>query len=98
MGASAEQYADKVVITDDNPRSEDPLDIINDIMAGILDSSRVLAIPGRPEAVTNTILQAQPDDVILVAGKGHEDYQINGSRRLDYSDRLTVARLLGVMA
>lgn len=98
MGASAEQYADKVVITDDNPRSEDPLDIINDIMAGILDSSRVFAIPGRPEAVTNTILQAQPDDVILVAGKGHEDYQIIGSRRLDYSDRLTVARLLGVMA
>ncbi|HHR6223038.1 TPA: UDP-N-acetylmuramoyl-L-alanyl-D-glutamate--2,6-diaminopimelate ligase [Providencia alcalifaciens] len=98
MGASAEQYADKVVITDDNPRSEDPLDIINDIMAGILDSSRVLAIPGRPEAVTNTILQAHPDDVILVAGKGHEDYQIIGSRRLDYSDRLTVARLLGVMA
>jgi UDP-N-acetylmuramoyl-L-alanyl-D-glutamate--2,6-diaminopimelate ligase len=98
MGASAEQYADKVVITDDNPRSEDPLDIINDIMAGILDPSRVFAIPGRPEAVTNTILQAQPDDVILVAGKGHEDYQIIGSRRLDYSDRLTVARLLGVMA
>ncbi|EFB71666.1 UDP-N-acetylmuramoyl-L-alanyl-D-glutamate--2,6-diaminopimelate ligase [Providencia rustigianii] len=98
MGASAEQYADKVVITDDNPRSEEPLDIINDIMAGILDSSRVLAIPGRPEAVTSTILQAQPDDVILVAGKGHEDYQIIGSRRLDYSDRLTVARLLGVVA
>ncbi len=98
MGAAAEEWADKVVITDDNPRSEEPLAIINDIMAGVLDSSRVLAIPGRPEAVTNTILQAAVDDVILIAGKGHEDYQIIGQRRLDYSDRLTVARLLGVLA
>ena len=98
MGAVAEAWADKVVITDDNPRSEEPLDIINDIMAGILDSSRVLAIPGRAEAVTSTILQANPDDVILLAGKGHEDYQIIGHRKLDYSDRLTVARLLGVIA
>ena len=98
MGAAAEEYADKIVITDDNPRSEDPIDIINDIMAGLLDSSRALAIPGRPEAVTNTILQASPDDVIVIAGKGHEDYQIIGQRKLDYSDRLTVARLLGVIA
>ncbi len=44
MGAAAEEYADKIVITDDNPRSEDPIDIINDIMAGLLDSSRALAI------------------------------------------------------
>lgn len=98
MGAAAEEWADKIVITDDNPRSEDPIDIINDIMAGLLDSSRALAIPGRPEAVTNTILQASPDDVIVLAGKGHEDYQIIGNRKLDYSDRLTVARLLGVIA
>lgn len=98
MGAAAEEWADKIIITDDNPRSEDPIDIINDIMAGLLDSSRALAIPGRPEAVTNTILQASPDDVIVLAGKGHEDYQIIGNRKLDYSDRLTVARLLGVIA
>ncbi|MBG5919120.1 UDP-N-acetylmuramoyl-L-alanyl-D-glutamate--2,6-diaminopimelate ligase [Providencia stuartii] len=98
MGAAAEEWADNVVITDDNPRSEEPLDIINDIMAGILDSSRVLAIPGRAEAVTSSIMQANVDDVIVIAGKGHEDYQIIGHRRLDYSDRLTVARLLGVVA
>ncbi|HFF1653876.1 TPA: UDP-N-acetylmuramoyl-L-alanyl-D-glutamate--2,6-diaminopimelate ligase [Providencia rettgeri] len=98
MGAVAEEWADKIIITDDNPRSEDPMDIINDIMAGLLDSSRALAIPGRPEAVTNAILQASPDDVIVLAGKGHEDYQIIGNRKLDYSDRLTVARLLGVIA
>ncbi|EKT55930.1 UDP-N-acetylmuramoyl-L-alanyl-D-glutamate--2,6-diaminopimelate ligase [Providencia sneebia] len=98
MGAAAEEYADKVIITDDNPRSEEPMDIIQDIMAGILDSSRVQAIPGRAEAVTSAIMQADPDDVIVIAGKGHEDYQIIGHLRLDYSDRLTVARLLGVIA
>lgn len=48
--------------------------------------------------MTFAVMQAKPDDVVLVAGKGHEDYQLVGSRRLDYSDRLTVARLLGVMA
>ncbi|MFN6884965.1 UDP-N-acetylmuramoyl-L-alanyl-D-glutamate--2,6-diaminopimelate ligase, partial [Proteus mirabilis] len=59
---------------------------------------RALAIEGRAEAVTNVVMQASPADMILVAGKGHEDYQIVGTRRLDYSDRLTVARLLGVIA
>ena len=98
MGAIAEQESDVVVITDDNPRSEEPQAIINDIMAGLVDTSRALPIPGRAEAVTFAVMQAKPDDVVLVAGKGHEDYQLVGSRRLDYSDRLTVARLLGVMA
>lgn len=54
-----------------------------------------MPIVGRVEAVTSAIMQANADDVILIAGKGHEDYQIIGDRRLDYSDRLTVARLLG---
>ncbi|MCU6239007.1 UDP-N-acetylmuramoyl-L-alanyl-D-glutamate--2,6-diaminopimelate ligase, partial [Morganella morganii] len=98
MGAIAEQESDVVVITDDNPRSEEPQAIINDIMAGLVDTSRALPIPGRAEAVTFAVMQAKPDDVVLVAGKGHEDYQLVGNRRLDYSDRLTVARLLGVMA
>lgn len=53
---------------------------------------------GRAEAVTNAIMQAQENDVVLLAGKGHEDYQIVGNRRLDYSDRVTAARLLGVVA
>lgn len=98
MGAVAEQFADKVVITDDNPRSEEPQAIIQDILSGLMDPGRALAIEGRAEAVTNVVMQASPADMILVAGKGHEDYQIVGTRRLDYSDRLTVARLLGVIA
>ncbi len=98
MGGIAEQYADRVVITDDNPRSEDPRAIINDILSGLLDAGRALAIPGRAEAVTSAIMQASENDVVLLAGKGHEDYQLVGNQRFDYSDRLTAARLLGVIA
>ena len=97
MGAIAEQFADVVVITDDNPRSEEPMAIVNDILSGLLDPGRARVVSGRAQAVTNTVMQAQPDDIVLVAGKGHEDYQVIGNRRLDYSDRLTVARLLGVI-
>jgi len=98
MGAIAEQFADVVVITDDNPRSEDPQAIVNDILTGLLEPHRARVVAGRAQAVTNAVLQAQPDDIVLVAGKGHEDYQIVGNRRLDYSDRATVAALLGVTA
>ncbi|WMQ74374.1 MAG: UDP-N-acetylmuramoyl-L-alanyl-D-glutamate--2,6-diaminopimelate ligase [Sodalis sp.] len=98
MGAIAEQYADRVIITDDNPRGEAAQDIINDIKSGLLDASRAQAISGRAEAVTSAIIQAAPADLVLVAGKGHEDCQIIGQQRLGFSDRTTVARLLGVMA
>jgi UDP-N-acetylmuramoyl-L-alanyl-D-glutamate--2,6-diaminopimelate ligase len=98
MGAIAEQFSDVVVITDDNPRSEDPAAIVADILSGLLDAGRARVMPGRAQAVTNTVMQAQDGDIVLVAGKGHEDYQIVGNRRLDYSDRITVARLLGVIA
>ncbi|ACS84454.1 UDP-N-acetylmuramoyl-L-alanyl-D-glutamate--2,6-diaminopimelate ligase [Musicola paradisiaca] len=97
MGAIAEQLADRVIVTDDNPRSEDPQAIVSDILSGLLDAGRVQAIAGRAEAVTSAIMQAAADDVVLVAGKGHEDYQLVGNERLDYSDRITVARLLGVI-
>ncbi|WP_376749162.1 glutamate ligase domain-containing protein, partial [Mixta calida] len=98
MGAVAGRGADVVVSTDDNPRSEDPAAIVNDILSGLLDPGRARVMAGRAQAVTNAIMQAKPQDIVLVAGKGHEDYQIIGNRRLDYSDRVTVARLLGVMA
>ena len=98
MGGIAEQYADVVVVTDDNPRTEEPNAIVADILVGMLDAGRAHVVSGRAEAVTNAIMQAQENDVVLVAGKGHEDYQIVGVRRLDYSDRVTAARLLGVVA
>ncbi|MFP3014381.1 MAG: UDP-N-acetylmuramoyl-L-alanyl-D-glutamate--2,6-diaminopimelate ligase [Arsenophonus sp.] len=96
MGSIAEQYADFVVITDDNPRNEDSKSIINDILSGFIDSSRVITIIGRLEAITTAIINANVDDIILITGKGHEDYQIIGDSCLKYSDRITVAQLLGV--
>lgn len=98
MGALAEQLADRVVITDDNPRTEDPQAIVADILAGLVAPGVVQVIAGRAEAVTAAVMNAAPNDVVLLAGKGHEDYQIVGQRKLDYSDRETAARLLGVLA
>ncbi|AFP84755.1 UDP-N-acetylmuramoyl-L-alanyl-D-glutamate--2,6-diaminopimelate ligase [secondary endosymbiont of Ctenarytaina eucalypti] len=97
MGAIAEQYADRVIITDDNQRGEASQDIINDIKSGFLDSSRAHTITARAEAVSSAILQASPTDLVLVAGKGHENCQIIGQHHQAYSDRTTVAQLLGMM-
>lgn len=97
MGAIAEQFADVVVITDDNPRSEAPDVITTEILSGFLDAGRAQVVHSRTQAITQAIMQAHPDDVVLVAGKGHEDYQLVGHRRLDYSDRVTIPQLLGVI-
>ncbi|MGK2946718.1 MAG: UDP-N-acetylmuramoyl-L-alanyl-D-glutamate--2,6-diaminopimelate ligase [Candidatus Malihini olakiniferum] len=99
MGAIAEQLADRIVVTDDNPRSEKPQAIVKDILSGLLDTRLVMTVHGRAEAVTSAIMQAKADDIVLIMGKGHEDYQLVGNQqRLDYSDRVTAARLLGIIA
>lgn len=78
MAQEAVKNSDRVIITSDNPRFEDPQDIISDMLAGLTDEQRrnVLAITDRREAIRTACMMAQPGDVILVAGKGHEDYQI----------------------
>lgn len=98
MGAIAEQYADLVVVTDDNPRTENPAAIVRDIVSGMLDAGRAQVIAGRAQAVMHVVMHAAAQDVVLIAGKGHEDYQIVGHQRLDYSDRVAVAQLLGGLA
>ena len=78
MAQSAVRASDRVIITSDNPRFEEPQDIINDMLAGITtpeDKRKVLAITDRREAIRTACTLAQPGDVILIAGKGHEDYQ-----------------------
>lgn len=85
MGQMAEQYADKVIVCSDNPRSEDPMRIIANIETGMSDEH--LVIENRSTAVAYAIEQAAANDVILVAGKGHETGQIVGSKTLPYSDR-----------
>ena len=98
MGAIAEEFADRVVITDDNPRSENPTAITQDILSGLVDPSRAEVIAGRAQALTSVLQRAAEQDIVLIAGKGHEDYQIIGQQRIDYSDRVTVATFLGMMA
>jgi UDP-N-acetylmuramoyl-L-alanyl-D-glutamate--2,6-diaminopimelate ligase len=96
MGAAAVAGADRVVVTSDNPRSEDPSAIIGDILAGTggATSGRVVALVDRREAIRAAIATASADDVILIAGKGHEDYQIIGQTRLPFDDRRVAAEAL----
>jgi UDP-N-acetylmuramoyl-L-alanyl-D-glutamate--2,6-diaminopimelate ligase len=86
MGTAASEFSDLVFVTSDNPRGEDPLAIIKDIEAGIKrDNCKV--IPDRAEAIAEAVMAARASDTVLIAGKGHEDYQLVGDRRLGFSDR-----------
>lgn len=94
MGAVAEACADQVVLTNDNPRGEDPERILDDIAAGAACPQRLRRIADRAGAIDTAIREAAADDWILVAGKGHETYQQIGKRRLAFSDRARVQQAL----
>ncbi len=89
MGKIAQELADKIVITSDNPRSEDPQQIITDIIAGLqsVNPDRVIVEPDRGEAIALLKTFAQNNDVVLIAGKGHEDYQILKDKTIHFDDR-----------
>lgn len=87
MGQIAAQLADVAVATSDNPRTEDPEQILQDILAGIPASVDSVVICDRATAIRTAILQAQPGDGVLIAGKGHEDYQILGTEKIHFDDR-----------
>lgn len=87
MGKIAAELADLVVVTSDNPRTEDPEKILQDILAGIPDILQPIVISDRATAIRTAILQAQPGDGVLLAGKGHEDYQILGTEKIPFDDR-----------
>jgi UDP-N-acetylmuramoyl-L-alanyl-D-glutamate--2,6-diaminopimelate ligase len=87
MGQVAEQLADRVVLTNDNPRSEDPQAILAQIQAGMQRPEAARVIPDRAEAIRFALAQARAGDLVLVAGKGHEEYQQVGDQRLPFSDR-----------
>jgi len=95
MGAIAETYADVIILTNDNPRYEDPLAIIEGILGGISDRNAVRIELDRNKAVTDAIQSARAGDTILVAGKGHEAYQEIAGQRYPFSDRQLVRHLLG---
>jgi UDP-N-acetylmuramoyl-L-alanyl-D-glutamate--2,6-diaminopimelate ligase len=92
MGTVASRHADAVVVTSDNPRSEDPAAIIREIEAGMTVEHE--AIADRREAIAHAIAQAGAADVVLLAGKGHEPYQEAAGRRLPFSDTLEAERAL----
>lgn len=87
MGKIAAELADIAVVTSDNPRTEDPEKILQDILAGIPETVNPLVVSDRAAAIRTAILQAQPGDGILLAGKGHEDYQILGTEKIHFDDR-----------
>ncbi|PWK11628.1 UDP-N-acetylmuramoyl-L-alanyl-D-glutamate--2,6-diaminopimelate ligase [Tumebacillus permanentifrigoris] len=93
MAKIASEYADLAVLTSDNPRTEDPEAIIDDMEVGVADveQNRYVRITDRAEAIRFAIKQAQADDVILIAGKGHETYQIIGKTKTHFDDREVAA-------
>ncbi len=94
MGGAAARLADHVIITDDNPRTEEPARITDEIIGGIPDNRAVTVMHDRAAAIAAAVQQAGADDVVLVAGKGHEDTQHVGRRKLPFRDQEAVQRYL----
>ncbi|MEO7426237.1 MAG: UDP-N-acetylmuramoyl-L-alanyl-D-glutamate--2,6-diaminopimelate ligase, partial [Fibrobacteria bacterium] len=87
MGGIAAEWADRAFLTSDNPRTEDPQAILAEVAAGIGDKSKVVIVPDRREAIRRALSSLGPDDCLLIAGKGHEDYQIIGKEKRHFSDQ-----------
>ncbi len=95
MGRIAGRYSDYSVITSDNPRTEDPDAIIQEVEAGTKEVTQNYTVqPSRRQAIETAIRQAQPGDVVVIAGKGHEDYQLIGGKVLHFDDRETAREIL----
>ncbi len=98
MAQEAVKQSDRVIITSDNPRFEEPQDIINDMLAGLdaKQMKKVVTIVDRREAIKTATMLAQPGDVILIAGKGHEDYQEVKGVKHHFDDREVVREIFGI--
>ena len=94
MGKAASRYADLIFLTEDNPRSEDPRVIVQQILHGIEEKSKVQIIIDRAEGIKKALEIARAGDTLVLAGKGHEDYQIIGDKKIHFSDKETVLELL----
>lgn len=98
MAQEAAKQSDRVIITSDNPRDEEPQDIINDMLAGLTqdEMKKTVSIVDRREAIRTACLMAQKGDVILIAGKGHEDYQIIKGVKYHFDDHEVVREAFGI--
>ena len=96
MAKVAYDMADRIVVTSDNPRTEKPQQIIADILAGLPDAEamNVIIEPDRKKAIGLAIKSAVKGDIILIAGKGHETYQIIGKEKFDFCDRTVAGEYL----
>ena len=96
MGAVAAEFADQVIVTSDNPRSEDPLGIVNAIIQGVPGDyrDRIVSEPDRRRAFAAAFQVAAPGDLVLIAGKGHETTQTVGSLVVPFDDRAVARELL----
>lgn len=92
MGRTACTQADRVFLTNDNPRCEDPQQIFNDILAGMKDFSNYEIIPDRAKAIRRALSAATKNDIVIVAGKGHENYQLVGTEKRHFSDQEEIVR------
>ena len=100
MGRAATERSDVVILTSDNPRTEDPMTILKEVEAGVRDvlqADRVHyeMISDRRTAIETAIREAKPGDMVLIAGKGHEDYQIVGKQKLRFDDREVAREAVG---
>ena len=93
MGKQAALFADEIIVTSDNPRTEDPDEIIKDILSGA-DKRRFTVVPDRRSAIGVALDAAREGDCVIIAGKGHEKYQIVGKKKLPFDDAETVAEML----
>lgn len=97
MGRIAGEYSDLAIITSDNPRTEDPLKIISEIEVGVkATETNYLAISDRREAIRKAVTDAKANDVVIIAGKGHENYQIIGNEKFHFDDREVALEALKV--
>jgi UDP-N-acetylmuramoyl-L-alanyl-D-glutamate--2,6-diaminopimelate ligase len=93
MGRAAVEYSDVVVLTSDNPRTEDPLAILKEVEVGVREALKTRShveyqlIADRREAIVSAVRLAEAGDIVLIAGKGHEDYQILGTKKVHFDDR-----------
>ena len=94
MAHSASSRSDVCVLTSDNPRTEDPLAILQDVRQGVVAGAESYEIPDRPEAILRAIALAEPGDIVVIAGKGHEDYQIIGRTKHPMDDRVLARHAL----
>jgi UDP-N-acetylmuramoyl-L-alanyl-D-glutamate--2,6-diaminopimelate ligase len=94
MGQIAEELGDFIIITNDNPRKEEPGQIINDIVKGMTKKKNFLVIEDRKKAILHGLNMAGPGDIILIAGKGHESYQILGEEKVEFNEPLIIQEAL----